>query len=190
MADKEEKDDVQPTEDKPSEKKKKAQPKASSTNNQRLQNDLTDEQEADLVEAFQLLDSEGVEAIQAKDLKVALRALGYEPQKEKVKKIISEVDKDSMSGTLLLEDFKRIMKDKLFEYENTEEIEISFPLFTEGKSDYVTVDDLRRVAAELGETLSDEVFEEMIREADVLDHDGKISKEEFFRIMKRENAFS
>ena len=190
MAEKEDKDDAPTTDEKAPEKKKKTAPKASSTNNQRLQNDLTEEQEADLVEAFQLLDSEGVEAIQAKDLKVALRALGYEPQKDKVKKIISEVDKDSLSGTLLLDDFKRIMKDKLFEYENMEEIEIAFPLFTEGKSQFVTVDDLRRVAAELGETLSEEVFEEMIREADVLDHDGRISKEELFRIMKRENAFN
>eukprot|EP00760_Papus_ankaliazontas_P035459 PhM_4_TR7805/c0_g1_i1/m.3491/K16465/CETN1; centrin-1 len=195
MADREEKDENPQNEEANkttathNDKRKKGAPKQSS-NVHRLQNELTEEQEADLVEAFQLLDSEGVEAIQAKDLKVALRALGYEPHKEKVKKIISEVDKDSMSGTLLLEDFKRIMRDKLFEYENMEEIEIAFPLFTEGKSDFITVDDLRRVANELGETLSDEVFEEMIREADVLDHDGRISQEEFFRIMKRENAFT
>eukprot|EP00759_Apiculatamorpha_spiralis_P032331 PhF_6_TR33794/c0_g1_i1/m.49563/K16465/CETN1; centrin-1 len=191
MADKDEKDEGPQAEEKSQQdKKKKPAPKATSTNNQRLQNELTEEQEADLIEAFQLLDSEGVEAIQTKDLKVALRALGYEPQKDKMKKMISEKDQDSMSGTLLLEDFKDIMKEKLFEYENMEEIEIAFPLFTEGKSDFITIHDLRRVAAELGETLSDEVFEEMIREADVMDHDGQISKEEFFRIMKRENAFT
>ncbi len=160
-----------------------------SGSNQRLQNELTEDQRQDLQEAFNLLDADGIGTINAKDLKVALRALGYEPQKDKVKKIISEIDKDSMSNTLMRDEFERIMKTKLFEYENEEEIEIAFPLFTEGKSDFITVEDLRRVAAELGENLNDEVFDEMIREADVLDHDGQISREEFFRVMKRENAF-
>eukprot|EP01060_Flectonema_neradi_P038985 TRINITY_DN8379_c0_g1_i1.p1 TRINITY_DN8379_c0_g1~~TRINITY_DN8379_c0_g1_i1.p1 ORF type:complete len:173 (+),score=45.09 TRINITY_DN8379_c0_g1_i1:67-585(+) len=155
----------------------------------RMQMDLTDEQEADLKEAFHLLDSEGYGTIDARDLKVALRALGYEPQKDKMKKIISEIDKDSMSGTLLYEEFKRIMTEKLFDYENEEEIQIAFPLFTGGRSNFITVNDLKRVAEELGENLTEEVFQEMIREADVIDHDGMISAEEFHRVMKRENAY-
>lgn len=54
------------------------QPKAQS-NSARLQNELTEEQEADLRAAFNLLDSEGTGTIDAKDLKVALRALGCAP---------------------------------------------------------------------------------------------------------------
>ena len=156
---------------------------------QRLPAELTEDQRSDLAEAFRLLDVDSINTISASDLKVALRALGYEPHKEKIKKMISEIDKDSMSNTLMLDEFEKIMKAKLFEYENEEELAIAFPLFTEGKSDHITLDDLRRVAAELGEDLSAEALEEMIREADVLDHDGVISKEEFFRVMKRENAF-
>ena len=156
---------------------------------QRLPAELTDEQKADLAEAFHLLDIEGVNTITANDLKVALRALGYEPHKDKLKKIISEVDKDSMSNTLMLDEFEKIMKAKLFEYENEEEIDIAFPLFTEGKSEFITIDDLRRVAAELGEDMPLEALEEMIREADVVDHDGMISKSEFMRVMKRSNAY-
>jgi Ca2+-binding EF-hand superfamily protein len=175
---------------KAAEKAKQRQMKASTTStSQRLPAELTDEQKADIAEAFHLLDIEGVNTITANDLKVALRALGYEPQKDKVKKIISEVDKDSMSNTLMLDEFEKIMKAKLFEYENEEEIAIAFPLFTEGKSDFITLEDLKRVAAELGEEMPVEALEEMIREADVLDHDGAISKEEFFRVMRRENAF-
>lgn len=160
-----------------------------STAAQRLPAELTDEQRADLAEAFHLLDIEGVNTITANDLKVALRALGYEPHKEKVKKIISEVDKDSMSNTLMLNEFEKIMKAKLFEYENEEEIDIAFPLFTEGKSDFITIDDLKRVAEELGEEVPEEVLQEMIREADVLDHDGAISKSEFMRVMMKRNAY-
>lgn len=160
------------------------------TNANRLQNELTAEQLADLKQAFQLLDVEGSKSIHAtKDLKVALRALGYEPQKERMKKIISEVDKDSMSNTLVEDEFIKIMQSKLFEFENMTEIAHAFPLFTQGKSDKITLDDLRRVAQELGENLGDDVLEEMIHEADVIDHDNMISYDEFKEVMKRENAF-
>ena len=46
---------------------------------------------------------------------------------------------------------------------------------------------LKRVANELGENLTDEELQEMIDEAD-RDGDGAISQEEFYRVMrKREN---
>jgi Ca2+-binding EF-hand superfamily protein len=161
------------------------------SNAHRLQNELTAEQKADIAEAFKLLDVDGCGTIHAKDLKVALRALGYEPHKDKVKKLVSEVDRESMSNTLMQDEFEKILKNKFFEQDNEEEIDIAFPLFTQGKSDFITVEDLRRIAAEIGEGgLDDDVLEEMIREADVLDHDGRISKDEFFRVMKRGNAYS
>jgi len=47
---------------------------------------------------------------------------------------------------------------------------------------------LRRVAKELGETMTDEELQEMIDEAD-RDGDGEISEEEFIRIMKKTNLF-
>eukprot|EP01001_Neometanema_parovale_P012127 NODE_8396_length_704_cov_57.208262_g8140_i0.p1 GENE.NODE_8396_length_704_cov_57.208262_g8140_i0~~NODE_8396_length_704_cov_57.208262_g8140_i0.p1 ORF type:complete len:207 (+),score=71.03 NODE_8396_length_704_cov_57.208262_g8140_i0:85-621(+) len=170
--------------------KKAKAPKTS--NSARLQNELSEEQTADLKAAFDLLDSDGVGTIEAKDLKVALRALGYEPQKDKLKKIISEIDKDSMSGTLLFDEFKKIMAEKLFDYENDEEIAIAFPQFAAalgGDTDKINFDSLKAVAEELGENLTDEELQEMIREADMLDYDGEISREEFFRVMKRENAY-
>ena len=34
------------------------------------------------------------EKIDAKELKVAMRALGFEPKKEEIKKMISDIDKD------------------------------------------------------------------------------------------------
>jgi len=38
--------------------------------------------------------SDGSEKIDAKELKVAMRALGFEPKKEEIKKMISDIDKD------------------------------------------------------------------------------------------------
>ena len=163
---------------------------AASSNANRLQNELTADQREDIEQAFQLL-SEGKQhtSIHTKDLKVALRALGFEPHEKGMKKIIREVDNNSMSNTLTKDEFVKIMQTKLFEFENPEEVEHAFPLFTQGKSDKITLEDLRRVADELGENLGDEVLEEMIREADVEDHDDMISWSEFQRVMKRDNAY-
>ena len=159
------------------------------TNANRLQNELTQEQRDDIEQAFQLLDGKGLKSIDAKDLKVALRALGFEPNDKALKKIISEVDKDSMSNTIMKEEFVKIMQEKLFEFENIDEIEHAFPLFTQGKSDKISLSDLKRVAEELGEALDDATLQEMITEADCIDRDGFISKEEFMRVMRRENAY-
>ena len=43
---------------------------------------------------FRLFDSDGSGSIDSKELKVAMRALGFEPKKEEIQKMISDVDDD------------------------------------------------------------------------------------------------
>ena len=45
------------------------------------------------------LDTDGSGEIDSKELKVAMRALGFEPKKEEIQKMISDVDDDG-SGTI------------------------------------------------------------------------------------------
>ena len=61
--------------------------------------ELTEEQKQEIREAFDLFDTDGSGTIDAKELKVAMRALGFEPKKEEIKKMISDIDKDG-SGTI------------------------------------------------------------------------------------------
>ena len=56
--------------------------------------ELTEEQKQEIREAFDLFDTDGSGTIDAKELKVAMRALGFEPKKEEIKKMISDIDKD------------------------------------------------------------------------------------------------
>ena len=58
--------------------------------------ELTEVQKSEIKEAFDLFDTEGSGTIDARELKVALRALGFEPQKDEIKRLLNEVDK---SGT-------------------------------------------------------------------------------------------
>ena len=48
-----------------------------------LKFELTEEQKQEIREAFDLFDIDGSGTIDAKELKVAMRALGFEPKKKK-----------------------------------------------------------------------------------------------------------
>ncbi len=56
--------------------------------------ELSDEQKQEIREAFDLFDSDGSGTIDIKELKVAMRALGFEPKKEEIKKMIADIDKE------------------------------------------------------------------------------------------------
>jgi len=149
--------------------------------------DLTEEQKQEIKEAFDLFDTDGSGRIDAKELKVAMRALGFEPKKDEIKKMIADVDKEG-TGTIEYQDFLDLMTVKMAERDPLEEIRKAFKLFDDDDSNFISLKNLRRVAKELGETMTDDELQEMIDEAD-RDGDGQISEEEFIRIMKKTNLF-
>ena len=69
-----------------------------------------------------------------------------------------------------------------------EEIRKAFRVFDDDESGKISLKNLRRVAKELGETMTDDKLQEMIDEAD-RDGDGEISEDDFIRIMKKTNLF-
>merc|ERR1712094_119573 len=76
------------------------------------QKELTEEQKQEIKEAFDLFDTDGSGSIDSKELKVAMRALGFEPKKEEIQKMISDVDDDG-SGTIEYEEFLKMMTHKI-----------------------------------------------------------------------------
>lgn len=102
--------------------------------------ELTEEQKQEIREAFELFDTDGSGYIDVKELKVkvlkhssptissprvphsppsslmlsqvAMRALGFEPKKEEIKKMIGEVDKDG-TGKISFADFLAVMTQKM-----------------------------------------------------------------------------
>jgi centrin-1 len=143
---------------------------------------LTEEQKQEIREAFDLFDTDGSGSIDAKELKVAMRALGFEPKKEEIKKMIADIDTDG-SGTIDFNEFLEMMTAKMSERDPMEEIIKAFRLFDDDETGKISFKNLKRVAKELGENMTDEELQEMIDEAD-RDGDGEVSEEEFIRIMK------
>ena len=117
--------------------------------------DLSEDQKTDVREAFNLFDTSGSGVIDTKDLKVAMRALGFEPRKEEIKKMVAEVDKDN-SGQLSFENFLSLMATKMAEKDTKEEILKAFKLFDDDETGKISFQNLKRVAKELGENLTDE----------------------------------
>ena len=74
------------------------------------------------------------------------------------------------------------------ERDSREEIVKAFRLFDDDETGKISFRNLKRVAMELGESITDEELQEMIDEAD-RDGDGEVSQDEFVRIMEKTNLF-
>ena len=127
-----------------------------------------------------------------KDLKVALRALGFEPGKDEIKTLISDLTSSGTSKekekegqvTIDFNDFISIMTTKMSEKDSAEELEKAFILFAKEKN-YITFEDLKRVAIELGENMSDDELKEMIFEANKNNKEGEVTHHEFMSILNK-----
>ena len=69
--------------------------------------------------------------------------------------MMAEVDKNA-TGKLTLENFMHLMANKMSEKDTKEEIMKAFKLFDDDDTGNITFANLKRVAEELGENLSDE----------------------------------
>jgi centrin-1 len=148
---------------------------------------LTEEQVGQITQAFELFDTDGSGTIETQELKIAMRALGFEPKQEEIDKMVRDVDDDG-SGSVDFPEFLDMMAHKILNRDPIEEINKAFKLFDDDNTGKVTFKNLKRVAKELGERLTDEELQEMIDEAD-RDGDGEVNNDEFQRIMKKTNLF-
>uniref|UniRef100_A0A8C2BFL1 Centrin 3 n=1 Tax=Cyprinus carpio TaxID=7962 RepID=A0A8C2BFL1_CYPCA len=140
-------------------------------NKRKKRRELTEEQKDEIKEAFELFDTDKDKEIDYHELKVAMRALGFEVKKVDVLKILKDYDREG-TGKITLEDFKEVVTDMILERDPKEEILKAFKLFDDDETGKISLRNLRRVARELGEDMSDEDLRAMIDEFDT-DGDGE-----------------
>jgi centrin-1 len=146
---------------------------------------LDADQLEELKEAFNLFDTDGNGTIDAKELKAAMRALGFEVKKADVRALIASIDKDE-SGAIDFAEFVDMMTGRMGDRDSKEEIAKVFSLFDPEGTGKISFRDLKRVVTELGEPISDEELREMISEAD-RNGDGAVELDDFVRIMKKKS---
>ncbi|KAF9276232.1 hypothetical protein BGZ68_010161 [Mortierella alpina] len=92
-------------------------------------------------------------------------------------------DDEEEEAYFTMQDFITIMTPNESQY-GQDEISRVFQLFDGQDNGVIRVEDLRRVALDLGLSMTDNELREMIEEADK-DGDGGVSEQEFARIMKK-----
>ncbi|XP_017094524.1 uncharacterized protein [Drosophila bipectinata] len=147
--------------------------------------DLSLEQKIDIKKAFDLFDTQCSGFIETKELRVAIRALGFEPKQEEIRRMMDEIDKDK-TGRIAFNDFLYLMRQKMAEKDSKQDMAKAFSFFDDDRTGKISFRNLKRVAKELGENLTDEELQEMIDEADA-DGDGEVSRDEFLNLMKKTN---
>ncbi|KAL0916275.1 hypothetical protein M5K25_013770 [Dendrobium thyrsiflorum] len=119
--------------------------------------------------------------ITTKELGTVMRSLGQNPTEAELQDMINEVDADG-NGTIDFPEFLNLMARKMKDTDSEEELREAFRVFDKDQNGFISAAELRHVMTNLGEKLTDEEVDEMIREADV-DGDGQINYDEFVKVM-------
>lgn len=114
--------------------------------------ELSEEQLEEIKEAFKLFDTDDSGSIDLRELKAAMRALGFEVKKEEARKMLSDINKEP-TEPITLDDFVAMMAPKMGDRNSKEEIMKVFRLFDEENTGFITFRSLKRVCQELGESL-------------------------------------
>ncbi|XP_034662746.1 calmodulin-related protein 97A-like [Drosophila subobscura] len=139
--------------------------------------ELTEEQIAEFKEAFSLFDKDGSGSITTRELGVLMRSLGQNPTEAELQDLVNEVDIDG-NGEIDFNEFCSMMSKQIRETDTEEEMREAFKIFDRDLDGFISPAELRFVMINLGEKVTDEEIDEMIREAD-FDGDGLINYEEF-----------
>mmetsp|Transcript_1515 Transcript_1515/g.2650 ORF Transcript_1515/g.2650 Transcript_1515/m.2650 type:complete len:131 (-) Transcript_1515:2401-2793(-) len=115
-----------------------------------------------------------------------MRALGFTVKKAEIRQMLEDHGHrlDETGGAIEFSEFTELMTEKMNGRDAREEIMKIFALFDEEGTGKITFRNLKRVAQELGEDLTDEELQEMIDEADRTG-EGAINQEDFYRVMKK-----
>merc|ERR1712010_272431 len=109
---------------------------------------LSEEQMEEIREAFGLFDGDASGAIDVREIKAAMRALGFEVKNEELKKMVADVDSDG-SGQIEFGEFLQMMTGKMGEKDSREDIEKVFKLFDDDNTNKISFRNLARVTEEL-----------------------------------------
>ncbi|XP_033736461.1 neo-calmodulin-like isoform X1 [Pecten maximus] len=143
---------------------------------------LTEDKVHEYKEAFNMYDKDHDGIISTQKLGAVLRALGHNPTEIEMQEMIDEIDSED-TGSVDFESFLDVVMSRDIDDEDHERaLREAFKMFDRDGNGYIDAEELRLCMMNLGEKLTQEEVEEMIREVDV-DFDGRMNYEEFVKLM-------
>ena len=146
----------------------------------RTNENLMEEQVAEFAEAFSLFDSDDDGMVSHQEFGTVMRSLGQNPTDAQIQRMLKQFAANE--STIDFPEFLDVMEIQMKDCSGEQDIVEAFRNFDNGNSGFVSNAELKHVLLNLGEKLTDEEVDEMIREADV-DGDGQINYEEFLKMM-------
>jgi len=131
-------------------------------------------------DCFTLYDKDNDGKIAVQDLGLVIRSLGQNPTEAEV----NDIAKNMIRGpTFGLPELTQVIASMAAGSRNKqEEVRESFSVFDRDGTGMISAAELRHVMTNIGEKLSDQEIDEMIREVEV-DRDGQIAYEDMVRLM-------
>ncbi|EAR85531.1 EF-hand protein (macronuclear) [Tetrahymena thermophila SB210] len=140
----------------------------------------------EIKQAFDIFDQSGDGTIDPQELRQAFEELGWKGNSKFIYKILEEIDND-YSGGIGFDEFLQIATSKVTDKNSKKETDKVFRMFDCNESNrngkgFITIDDLRRIAEDLGEEMTEEELQDMFNRADA-DQDGKVIDIDIYNIM-------
>lgn len=138
---------------------------------------LSENKVTELKDVFDLFDKDKDGFLSHSELEGLMRALGADPSSDDMEEIRAEGDPNN-EGQVAFERVLDVYAARAKEPNPEEDLLEAFKMFDADGSGKISSDELRTVMTTLGEKLSEEEADAMIKEADV-DGDGNIDYREF-----------
>ena len=148
---------------------------------------FSDDEIATFRDIFSQFDKDGDGTLATKYIGTIMRSLGQSPTEADLHYIVRKVDADG-SGFMDFPEFVTMMANHMKEeVDSKEDICTAFKAFDDKGSGIIPVEELRYALTNLGDALTEEEVDELIKRADV-NKDGKVRYEEFVtKMMVAEN---
>ncbi|KAL3892226.1 hypothetical protein ACJMK2_004455 [Sinanodonta woodiana] len=131
-------------------------------------------------EAFSIFDRDRDGKISVDELRYLVREIGYNPTENELRDLMKYADKNK-SGVIEINEFKRLLQEqdkKLMKSNNRDVLKRAFQVFDRDGNGKIDAKELQAAMKTLGDTLTDEECNLMIKVADT-NSDGKIDYMEF-----------
>ena len=143
---------------------------------------LSDDQINLIREAFDLFDMDKTGKIDYHEIKLTLKAFGFNIKKQDLLNLLEKYDLEKHENKLNYDDFIQLMTEKFSERDPREEAILAFDLFDEEKKGKINLKNLKKAVKEMNENLDENELKAIIEEFDT-DKDGYITKSDFLKVL-------